>query len=95
MPGSAEQDGITGRYDASTGVLTLDGAASTADYQAALRSVEFSSTDPAKSPAARTVTFTVTDSFAQTSSAASRTIDVTEDLSPSARVGVNCLGTAR
>ena len=39
------QNGITGSYDASTGVLTLSGNASIADYQAALRSVEFSTSD--------------------------------------------------
>jgi hypothetical protein len=35
------QNGISGSYDAATGVLTLSGTASVADYQAALRSVSF------------------------------------------------------
>jgi hypothetical protein len=70
------QNGITGSYNASTGVLTLTGTASVADYQAALRSVEFSTTDASASPAARTVSFTVTDTNSETSAAASRTIDV-------------------
>ena len=71
------QNGITGSYNATTGVLTLTGNASLANYQAALRSVEFSTTDPSASPAARTASFTVTDSVGATSAAATRTIDVT------------------
>jgi hypothetical protein len=38
------QNGIAGSYNASTGVLTLTGSASLAEYQAALESVTFSST---------------------------------------------------
>jgi VCBS repeat-containing protein len=76
------QNGITGSYDASTGVLTLSGDASIADYQAALRSVEFSSTDSSTSPAARTISFQVTDSDAEASNTATRTIDVTEAAQP-------------
>jgi Ca2+-binding RTX toxin-like protein len=37
------QNGITGSYNASTHVLTLSGSSSVANYQAALRSVSFSS----------------------------------------------------
>ncbi len=70
-------NGITGTYSATTGVLTLSGSTTLANYQAALRSVEFSTQDTATSPVARTVSFTVTDSFAQTSNTATRTIDVT------------------
>jgi hypothetical protein len=76
------QNGITGSYDASTGVLTLSGAASIADYQAALRSVEFSTDDTSASPAARTVSFTVTDSDAVTSNTESRTIEVSAAAQP-------------
>src|SRR6185437_2857344 len=35
------QNGITGSYNSSTGVLTLSGNASIANYQTALRSVKF------------------------------------------------------
>jgi Ca2+-binding RTX toxin-like protein len=35
------QNGITGVYDQTTGTLTLTGSATVADYEAALRSVEF------------------------------------------------------
>ncbi len=77
------QNGITGSYDASTGVLTLSGAASLADYQAALRSVEFSTSDSSASPANRVVSFAVTDSIgAASTSAAQRTIDVSEANQP-------------
>ena len=37
------QNGITGSYDSGTGVLTLTGSATVANYQAALRSITFSS----------------------------------------------------
>ena len=70
------QNGITGTYSASTGVLTLTGTASLANYQAALRSVEFSTQDTAGSPAARTVSFKVTDSTSATSNTATRNITV-------------------
>jgi hypothetical protein len=76
------QNGITGSYDSSTGVLTLSGDASIADYQAALRSVEFSTSDSSASPAARTVSFQVTDTNSQTSNTESRTIDVTAAAPP-------------
>ena len=76
------QNGITGSYDSSTGVLTLSGAASLADYQAALRSVEFSTSDSSASPAARTISFQVTDSLGATSNTATRTIDVSEAAQP-------------
>jgi hypothetical protein len=73
----SNQNGITGSYDSASGVLTLTGNASTADYQAALRTVEFATDDPAATPAARIASFTVTDTLGATSAAASRTIDVT------------------
>ena len=82
--GFTNQNGITGSYDASTGVLTLTGSASIADYQAALRSVEFSTSDPSASPAARTVSFQVTDSVGATSNTAQRTIDVSAKPPPCA-----------
>jgi peptidase M10/serralysin-like protein/hemolysin type calcium-binding protein len=62
------QSGITGSYNSATGVLTLTGSASGAAYQAALRSVTFSSTsdDPTliasdQFDASRLVKFVVTD----------------------------------
>ena len=80
---------ITGSYDSSTGVLTLSGDDTLADYQAALRSVEFSTQDASTSPAARTVSFTVTDSVGATSSPASRNINVAEANQPPVAGNVN------
>ena len=44
MLGFTNQNGITGSYNAATGVLTLTGSATLANYQAALRSVTYSNT---------------------------------------------------
>jgi hypothetical protein len=66
---------ITGQYTPETGVLSLTGSASVADYEAALRSVQYSNSgdDPA---ASKSVAFTVNDGDAD-SAAASKGIDVT------------------
>jgi hypothetical protein len=66
------QNGVSGSYNAATGVLSLSGTASLANYQAALDSVTFSSSaaDPTFSPAdgspdpLRTISFTVNDGSA-------------------------------
>ena len=59
------QGGISGGYNATSGTLTLSGAASLADYQAVLRSVAFASTseDPARSAASRGIRFVVSDGW--------------------------------
>jgi len=80
--GFVNQNGITGSYNTSTGVLTLSGNATIANYQAALRSVTFFTSDNSLSPAARTVSFAVTDSVGATSAPAQRTIDVAEANQP-------------
>jgi hypothetical protein len=69
-------NGITGSYDATTGVLTLTGSASLSDYETALTSVTFSTQDASTSPAERIVSFTVTDSTGATSNTETVTIDV-------------------
>ena len=75
------QSGITGSYDATTGTLSLAGAANLAAYQAALNSVTFSSTssDPANGgdDATRTIDWTVS-SGAATSTPATSTINVVD-----------------
>jgi trimeric autotransporter adhesin len=70
-----DQNGITGSYNGATGVLTLTGTASVADYQAALRSVQFRHTgdNPATS---KTVEFKVNDGDSD-SAAATRAIAIT------------------
>jgi VCBS repeat-containing protein len=83
--GFANQNGISGSYNAGTGVLTLSGTASVANYQAALRSVTYSTTSDnptADGQVSRTIQFAVTDANsdgvgAQTSAVVTRTIDIT------------------
>lgn len=55
------QLGITGVFDAGTGILTLTGSASLADYTTALRSITFSNSDQFPSTLTRTVTFVAHD----------------------------------
>ena len=55
----ANQNGITGSWDAGTGTMTLSGSASATNYQTALRDVKFRTTQVGTSP--RTVSFTVDD----------------------------------
>jgi hypothetical protein len=59
--GFVTQNGINGSYNAGTGVLTLSGNASPANYQTALRSVTYSNSSENPSALQRTVTYTVTD----------------------------------
>jgi VCBS repeat-containing protein len=60
--GFVNAHGISGSYDAATGVLTLAGNASIADYQAALASVTFISTT--QQNGARSIQWTVDDGSA-------------------------------
>ncbi|HSE31384.1 MAG TPA: choice-of-anchor Q domain-containing protein, partial [Pyrinomonadaceae bacterium] len=68
------QLGITGNYNSGTGVLTLTGSSSVANYQTALRSVTYqnSSDNPT---ASRTVTF-IADDGSSTSAPATRGITI-------------------
>ncbi len=70
----ATVDGITGSYNSSTGVMTLSGSATAADYQAALITVKFASTT--STAGTRTVSFQVTDANSETSNTVTRTIDI-------------------
>ncbi|MCX7246569.1 MAG: VCBS domain-containing protein [Burkholderiales bacterium] len=73
------QSGITGSYDAATGVLKLSGSATPAQYQTALQSVTFSSSsdDPTQLSASRTLEFTTTDSDGLGSAAVTRGLAIT------------------
>jgi uncharacterized delta-60 repeat protein len=77
--GFANQNGITGNYDGSTGVLTLSGTATTAQYQSALRSVTYRDSSQNPSTATRTISFRVNDGAAQNnlSNVATRNVTVT------------------
>lgn len=58
------QNGITGSYDSATGILTLSGSASVANYQTAIRSITYNFTGDANvggTDSTRTVNITVTD----------------------------------
>ncbi len=67
--------GITATsYNATTGVLTLSGTASVADYQAALRSIFFDTTST--STTARSITVSVTDSTGLASNTATSTVSI-------------------
>ena len=55
------QNGISGSFSATTGVLTLSGSASVANYQSALRSVTFVNTKENPSTKPRSLTIRVND----------------------------------
>ncbi len=67
------QNGITGSYDASSGVETLAGTTTLANYQTALESVAFDTTNA--STAVRTIDWTTTDGVAASNTSTS-TVDV-------------------
>ncbi|MEX0956670.1 MAG: tandem-95 repeat protein [Rhizobiaceae bacterium] len=74
--GFVNQNGITGSYNAATGVLTLTGSATKAQYEAALVSVTYFNTSDNPSGLARTVSYSVTDGDAL-SNVGSATVNVT------------------
>jgi Ca2+-binding RTX toxin-like protein len=62
--GFTNQNGITGSYNSSTGVLTLSGSATVADYQAAMRSITYNNPGDANvgsTDNTRLIDFVVTD----------------------------------
>lgn len=67
---------ISGSFDSATGVLTLTGTSSVANYEAALRSVQYRNTSVSPSTLARDVRFRVTDTTSQNSNELSRTINI-------------------
>ncbi len=67
---------IIGSFNAGTGVLTLSGTGTAAEYQTALRSVTYNNTSDAPSTSARTISFEATDSHGATSTAATTTVNV-------------------
>ena len=59
--GFNNQSGISGFYNVSTGVLTLTGPASLADYEAAIQSVTYHNTSDDPSALTRTISVSVSD----------------------------------
>lgn len=74
--GFTDQNGITGSFNSTTGMLSLSGTATAADYQTALRSVTYTNSSEDPSTAIRTVSFQVTD--ANASNVATRDIAITQ-----------------
>ena len=72
------QNGISGSYNDTTGVLTLTGSATIAQYQTALRSIVYRNTSEAPTDAARTISFVVNDGAASNnlSVTATRTVNL-------------------
>jgi len=52
---------ITGAWDVATGILTLTGADTVANYRIALRTVTYQNTSASPDPAIRTIAFQVSD----------------------------------
>lgn len=74
--GFVDQNNITGSYNSTTGILTLTGIATLAQYQAALASVTYSNTS-ALSTATRTISITVDDGQGTNHGSNTVTVDVT------------------
>ncbi|MCF2148535.1 putative Ig domain-containing protein [Desmonostoc muscorum LEGE 12446] len=70
------QNGISGSYNSSTGILTLTGSATIANYQTALRSITYTNSTDNPTTTPRTVSFVVSDGIAN-SATISRNIDIT------------------
>ncbi|MCT7951874.1 tandem-95 repeat protein, partial [Ancylothrix sp. C2] len=70
------QNGITGTYDPATGILTLTGNATIAQYQTALQSITYQNTSENPNTTARTLSFSVNDGTSN-SVAATRTLNIT------------------
>ncbi|MET3334912.1 VCBS domain-containing protein [Bradyrhizobium ottawaense] len=91
--GFTNQNGITGSYNASTGVLTLTGSSSVANYQAALRSVTYLNSGDNPSGATRTISYQVDDG--QTASHASNIVNATVTVIPVNDAPVNTVPGAQ
>jgi hypothetical protein len=68
--------GISGNYNAATGVMSLTGAASQNSYQTALRAIRYSNTSDNPSTTARNVTFIITDETSLTSFSPTSTVTI-------------------
>lgn len=75
------QNGISGSYNTGTGILTLTGTTTLANYQTALRSVRYQDIDAIDAfDGTRTIQFTVTDASSATGNTITRNILVTSSL---------------
>jgi VCBS repeat-containing protein len=78
-----DQLGITGSFDFNTGVLTLTGNASVADYETALRSVQYEDFNPTPAEGILYVNFSVSDGT-DTSLTDTRVLEIVDNLPPRA-----------
>jgi uncharacterized delta-60 repeat protein len=89
---------IKGKFNVKTGTLTLTGAATPAEYQAALRSVKYSNNSPQPVDGFRTITIQLTDA-AGTGDAATRLLQVigvnTKAILTPSSVGLNYMTRGR
>ena len=85
------QNGITGSYNAGSGVLTLTGSASVANYQAALRSVTYSNVSGQPSTLQRSIDFQVTDGSANSNQVSTTVSVISNNTAPSLGGGGNTL----
>ena len=69
------QLGITGSYNSGSGILTLSGTTTVANYQAALRTVTYQNTSGNPNTATRTISFYADDGI-ESSAAATRNINI-------------------
>ncbi|HEX5055039.1 MAG TPA: hypothetical protein VFX02_00935 [Gammaproteobacteria bacterium] len=69
-------NGINGTYDSGTGVLSLSGVATLAQYEQALESVQYQNSAATPDNATRTISFVVVDSGSTASTAVSTTLTV-------------------
>jgi hypothetical protein len=74
--GFANQNGITGTWNAAAGTMTLSGTATLANYQTALRSITYTNTSDTPNTTTRTISVTANDGSLN-SSAATRAITIT------------------
>lgn len=87
----SNQSGITGLFNAVTGLLTLSGTSTVGNYRTALRSVTFSTSGSAVSVADRKLTIIVKDDFSPTpasSIAVTRIVNVSTSNVPPALTGI-------
>jgi hypothetical protein len=75
--GFVDQNGIAGSYDPGTGVLTLSGTSSVANYEAALRSVSYFNSSENPSGTVRTISYQSTDDVGTASDVVTTTVAVT------------------
>ncbi len=86
---------ITGSFSASTGILDLTGTTTVANYQAALRSVDFRNTTSGPTAGSRVINFMVTDTEHNgTNSVTFTLVNGEEVLQPADRAVVVAIGVA-